>query len=638
MLEILENSGANLLKSMAFNSKTIIEGGMLLEDAVRDGFARSISNIQDAASGNHLNEDYLASQVWAANADGAIVLNKKKIVSLYPNKAVPLSKFVVESMESLLTVGEELKEDEFETFTVAGYKDDYVTFVGGSDSLGNKYFLFKIGALIVPGWQDISIKNLIDNISREPGIEYLLLQNYDGIVFASRRVERMPSIEDDPFLQKSLEDSMAASRITQFYGKDVLEVAESFYSQGSFNGIFRLGLSLDLYHELTHDYQNRIYILSGIMILLIFLLLGVTFLYQRKILAAESLQHARNVYDQILSQIPSGVLEIDGEGAILALNAAGEKILGLNANKIIGHSYYEVFKKDILDFENVGIGSTASKEVELIRERHEKRIITAVFSRIDDSTIGKQSNLIVFYDITKLKTLEEQARRHQRLKELGDMSAGVAHEIRNPLNAISIAVQRLKEELVVDPSTDANSLLEHLSTETQRLNRIVEDFLLLARYKYQTGSCDLLEVIRGLIGILSPQAEKANVRFQYDIPSGIEVMLSAEDLKKVLINLLVNAMQSCQEGGDVSISAAAHSDDKIRIEVSDTGAGIPEELAGVIFEPYISGKKGGAGLGLAITARIINDAGGSIQATNRPEGGAIFTLILPGNQQSNVSV
>jgi signal transduction histidine kinase len=265
----------------------------------------------------------------------------------------------------------------------------------------------------------------------------------------------------------------------------------------------------------------------------------------------------------------------------------------------------------------------------LVNKKGEKKLITAALSRIEHPRENKISEMALFYDMTELREYQEQVKRHQRIKELGEMSAGVAHEIRNPLNAISMAVQRLREEIADAESEDVRKLLNHLLSETKRLNNIVEDFLLFARYTHRPGVSDLKETVESTIDLLKPQADKLNVTLNYSISDNAKLKIHKEELIKVLMNLIVNALHSCKKGGEVNIKAERVSGYKVILEVEDNGIGIPDEILDNIFQPYVSSKKGGTGLGLSIVMRIITDAGGTIKAENRPEGGAIFTMILP---------
>ncbi|GEM_PF-4466256 len=638
MSAVMTEGGARLLESIAFNSKTIIEGKLLLEDAVRNGYIRSIYNLQTARNGGYLDSDYLQDQVLSAEADGGCVIHNHKITVVFPDKSTPLGRYIQNSVDTLSAISNDLMEGEFETFPMPKYNNTDIIGVGGIDSEGYSYFIFKIGTLELPGWQEMTIKNLIDNISKEPGIEYILLQNYDGIVFASKKIKRMIRIKDDPFLEKVLENSTTSSRFIDFNGRTVLEVVKPFYSHGEFSGVFRLGLSLNLYNKLILNYKTRIILLTTILIALIIIISLVLLLRQKYQTISENYEYIHNLFKEILSQIPGGVIEVDNEGRIIALNEAGAEILGVEAKSAIGKRYTDIVSEDIFRFEQTADDYRLALEIEFDRSDGNRRIITIVSTKIKLPADGGYSNLSIFNDITELRKFEEEARRDRRLKELGDMSAGVAHEIKNPLNAIAIAVQRLKEELPGDSDAEIYSLLEYLYSETKRLNRIVNEFLLFARYIYKPGTSNLQKEIINAVELLKPQAEENKIEISIEVDSKLEVMLSPDDLQKVMINIIANSISACKKGGKIKIDATKISDDKAEISIADDGEGIPNDIIDKIFEPYISGRKGGTGLGMAITAKIIHNAGGNIRAENLPKGGAKFRIILPVRKDEDVPV
>ncbi|MBD3169434.1 MAG: hypothetical protein GF307_08115 [candidate division Zixibacteria bacterium] len=629
MLAVMRNNGFTLLESLIFNSKTIIEGGGILEDAVRDHYIRSIQNLKNAGRAQLRDGGDLRAQVFDANADGGLVLRGRSVVEIYPEKDSPLGKYITQNIDNLFEATSDLNPDEFRTFILEGLEDEILTVVGGVDEDDESFYLFKIGDFSFPGLQELTIGNLIDEISKEPEVEYLLLQNYDGIIFASRKIQRMLSIEDDPFLDEALTDSLKLDRITEFNNREVLEVVAPFYSEEDFRGLFRLGLSLDLYNQLADDHRKRTILLTGLLVLLVFLMTGAIFITQRYSLVSAGYRHIQNTYQQILSRMPSGVLEVNSNGIIEALNPAGGEIIRIDPDRAVGSKIDKVLPAEIVRSLRKPSSISSIEEIEIETSESDVKTLSIISSEVIHPETGEKSKLSIFYDITVLKNLQEQQKRNERLRELGNMSAGVAHEIRNPLNAISIAVQRLKSEFTFGSDTEAQSLLEHLSSETRRLNKIVEDFLLFARYSHSPGSSELKATVEEVSMLLSGVAEQSSVKIETAISDNPRVALCKDDFKKVLINLINNSIDSCKDGGDIFIQSHSLDNDKVELQVTDTGPGIPEDLKNKIFQPYVSGKKSGTGLGLAIVARIIEDAGGTIYADNRKEGGAVFTIQLP---------
>jgi signal transduction histidine kinase len=223
------------------------------------------------------------------------------------------------------------------------------------------------------------------------------------------------------------------------------------------------------------------------------------------------------------------------------------------------------------------------------------------------------------------RTLETAVAREQRLSAMGNLAAGVAHEIRNPLNAISVGLQRLRLEFAPaepDAKTEYARFVQLLRDEVGRLNTLVDQFLTLARpLKLHLVEEPVAPVVAEVIGLLAPQAAERGIRIeQAGAADGIRVRMDRGQLNRALLNILLNAIQA------VATAAAAGT---VRIQVADTGPGISAEHLDRIFEPYFTTKEGGTGLGLALAHKIVQEHGGTLRAENRAGGGAVFTIELP---------
>ncbi|WP_243370651.1 ATP-binding protein [Geotalea sp. SG265] len=228
---------------------------------------------------------------------------------------------------------------------------------------------------------------------------------------------------------------------------------------------------------------------------------------------------------------------------------------------------------------------------------------------------------------------EEQLRRSERLSALGELSATLAHEVRNPLGSIKGTAEILKDSFT--PGEKKYEFLEILLKEADRLNRVVEDFLgLAAPVRVEQNRCDIMLELRELIAFISAEAASmgAKVRLQpADIPP---IRGDREKLRQVFLNLLMNALQAAGNGGEVLVTAvgplhAGKNQPLVEISFADNGSGIDQELLDKIFQPFFTTKRGGTGLGLAITQKIIQSHGGTIRVTSTKGEGATFTVSLP---------
>ena len=231
----------------------------------------------------------------------------------------------------------------------------------------------------------------------------------------------------------------------------------------------------------------------------------------------------------------------------------------------------------------------------------------------------------------EVKALEAQVLHRERLSALGNMAAGVAHEIRNPLNAISMGLQRLKAEFQpADDQEDYARLTELMLGEVHRLNSIVEQFLSLSRpIEIKAEALPLPEVLNELAALENSDAKRSRVRIQVNAAPNLPALKADPNLlTQVLLNLILNGFQAMPGGGTLTLEAKT-SNGNFLIAVTDTGTGITAENQRRIFEPYFTTKVKGTGLGLAISRRIIEAHGGTITATNETAGGCRFEISLP---------
>jgi len=245
------------------------------------------------------------------------------------------------------------------------------------------------------------------------------------------------------------------------------------------------------------------------------------------------------------------------------------------------------------------------------------------------------------------RALEAAVTREQRLSAVGNLAAGVAHEIRNPLNAISIGLQRLRREFAPPEAAaraEYDGFAEIMQAEVGRLNTIVDRFLMLARPSRLTLTEEpLAKVLEELVALFSSQASAQAVRIEPELRLGeARVRMDRQQLTHAFMNVLLNAIQAMPGGGTLTLRAAVLPADRAatagrssaaravaQIAVSDSGPGISPEHLDRIFEPYFTTKESGTGLGLALTHKIVEEHGGTIRAVSQGEAGATFIITLP---------
>jgi nitrogen fixation/metabolism regulation signal transduction histidine kinase len=235
------------------------------------------------------------------------------------------------------------------------------------------------------------------------------------------------------------------------------------------------------------------------------------------------------------------------------------------------------------------------------------------------------------------RELEERLRKAEHLAGIGQFSRSIAHEIRNPLNFISLSIDHIKEKY--KPAEGKNgdafeSLILNIKKEIQRVSGFAESFLEYGRpLEMSMQKTDICKIIEDVLSLVAAKAQKEDIEIirEYDITP--ELVVDAEFIKTCLYNVILNAFQAMPNGGRLTIRARA-ADEKFCISVGDTGVGLPEEKVGKVFDPFFTTKSKGLGLGLALTKRVIEEHGGKIDFKSREGKGSTVIILLPMEKES----
>ena len=358
-------------------------------------------------------------------------------------------------------------------------------------------------------------------------------------------------------------------------------------------------------------------------------------------------EYLRGLYENIFHSINTGLMTTDMEGRITSFNRAAEEITGYEAVEAEGRLWHELFGIDTLQqFYPANIDGSSSGDDRMSRLQQEKMqrkdgsemTIGVTVSALKDG-VGESAGLVAsFRDLTDLIAQEERYKRQEKLAEIGEMSARMAHEIRNPLASLSGSVQILKNE--AGQTGESIKLMDIAVREADRLNHIITEFLVYARpAPMKRESVDLLPVINEIVVLLRNHREyKENINIQVRFDDNNNCVIGdAGQLRQVFWNLAMNAVEVMKDGGTLDISAdrvevAARSGEGgrfVRVTLKDTGPGIPANSMQKLFLPFFTTKENGTGLGLAIVYRIVEEHGGRIGVTSRLGEGCCFTVDLP---------
>lgn len=351
--------------------------------------------------------------------------------------------------------------------------------------------------------------------------------------------------------------------------------------------------------------------------------------------ADELLQESSKRYKQLLRLLPDPII-VHGEGIVLFANLAALHMANMESEReLIGKSIYEFLDprqheeirknlKEVLHSEEANFFTY--RKIYGVLDTPVEMEISSI--RIDNYN-AKPVILSVLRDVTERKRAEELLIRSEKLSVVGQLAAGVAHEIRNPLTSLKGFVQLLEQKYPRE-----TSYFEIMKQELDRLNIIVNDFMTLAKPHPSQFHYEAVQpIVDGVVSILETQAIMANVtlrkRYANDLPS---IYVDANKLKQVLMNLIKNAIEAMPSGGTIDIEANVvdhHEGSSLRIRIRDQGTGIPEHILNQLGEPFLTTKEHGTGLGLSVCQRIIEAHNGNLRMTSNGRDGTTADIDLP---------
>jgi len=336
----------------------------------------------------------------------------------------------------------------------------------------------------------------------------------------------------------------------------------------------------------------------------------------------------------VIDNIPSGILTTDLEGGITLNNDTACAILGIGPDELTGRPLQEILDGIDGDGDRSRRGEAPAPRPEIRFVRPDGTTIFLGFSasQMRDADGGVIGRVVIFQDLTPIKQMEERVRIADRLAGVGEMAAGLAHEIRNPLASISGSSQLLRES--PDIPEDASTLLEIIERESKRLNVLISDFLSYTGTSIRSvARVRVTSLLREVAGaIRTGEGREKNLRIEDVATKELEVEGDAAQLKQVVWNLVRNAVQSTPPGGRIIVDAfeqIRHGARYAVLTVSDSGVGIDPQNLEKIFNPFFTTKEGGTGLGLSISQRIVHHHKGFIEARSHPGQGSTFSVFFP---------
>ena len=350
-----------------------------------------------------------------------------------------------------------------------------------------------------------------------------------------------------------------------------------------------------------------------------------------------ALARIQTLYANVIASMSSGLVTADSRQRVTFLNQAGGDILGIVPARATGRTLQEI-GLDLPDEWDEIRHRTRGRdgyraEIEVLHG-DARRVIGYSVRALKDPASGEDGALMVFQDLTEVKKLERQARFNEQLAAVGELAAGIAHEIRNPLASISGSVQVLSNELSVGSAE--RRLMEIIVSESNRLSKILEEFLRFVRpQERRVAVFDVASSIREVLELfrLSDEVSDAHAIALDVDPSASLLAADRDQIRQIIYNVAKNAVRAMPDGGTLTVEGREEGA-WYSIRFRDTGRGMSEEEIARVFTPFSTAFDGGTGLGMAIVRRIVEDHGGAIDVESKPGEGTTVTILLPRNAPS----
>ncbi|MBA4423394.1 MAG: hypothetical protein C0390_09925 [Syntrophus sp. (in: bacteria)] len=393
-----------------------------------------------------------------------------------------------------------------------------------------------------------------------------------------------------------------------------------------------LSLRLATFETARQEDRHHTLLMAAILVVLGTGALYFIFIVQNYYLVNRTLDRMKTYTENVVESMADGLVSIDREGKIVTLNRQAGEILGSGRERLEGKTIVSVLGEGIGRILGSAEGQALvrDREMEFHKDKNGRIPLSISVAPLRDEKGQEMGAVLLIKDLREIRDLQEKVHRSERLASLGRLAAGVAHEIRNPLSSIKGFAQYFVKRFSGQPEEQGYASV--MVREVDRLNRVITELLDFAGPKEPHREPQSLETIaEQALKLLAPDLEARKVEVVKDYEPGLPaVSVDRDRISQVFINILLNAVESMEAGGEIRISLRRCGlPPAVEISVADTGAGIPAGDLEKVFEPFFSRKRKGTGLGLAIVHQIVESHRGDIRVESRPGKGTTFRIRLP---------
>ena len=392
-----------------------------------------------------------------------------------------------------------------------------------------------------------------------------------------------------------------------------------------------VGLDPEPFEEARREDIRNTVIISGVLLVLGMAGFVSLFWMQSYRSAKRSLQDTSAIADEVVANLPVGLIATDKNGMIAFYNNAAEKITGLDLSETRGKDPETIMPSHLCGLkETLDRGESISEkemECEFIKDKVVPVSISA--SKIINEDGQFVGQVLILRDLGEVRRLQDEIRRQEKLAAIGGLAAGVAHEIRNPLSSIKGIASYFKGKFESD--SDDEEMAGVMIEEVDRLNRVISELLEFARStELKTTPTDVNDLLKHSVRLIQKEASAKNINIDLKLSEEVlTTQIDSDRFSQCLLNIYINALQAMYQGGQLSIQTTMSKDNLINIQIDDMGKGINTDDLSRIFDPYYTTKPKGTGLGLAIVHKIVEAHDGQIKVRSVLGKGTTFTITLP---------
>jgi two-component system sensor histidine kinase HydH len=500
------------------------------------------------------------------------------------------------------------------------------------------------------------LQRLLVETAAQPDIAYLLVARVDGTLIAHSQINLVDGRYTADLDLMAVHDAPGLSwrRTTSPDGDSVFEVFGKFapLARRSKRPMHEHMMDMRRRHLPAKDISPMVIFVGfrtddldaahaadvrhSMMMAAVLLLVGcagvlLLFMAQNYRSARTSLARAQVFSDNLVTRMPIGLVAMDQEGRVTAINSVAETTLGVHAADMIGKDARVAMPAVLVDTLN-DAGDPVEKEV-LWPAAEDRQIPLDVSAAMLTDEDGQHfGRVVLFKDLTEMRALRQELEKNRRLATVGRLAAGVAHEIRNPLSSLKGFATYFKEKYKV--SDRDQDIARIMIQEVDRLNRVVSQLLEFSRpVRLYLQPAALKPLIEDTFRLVDQQSSAIDVAMTLEMDDEqCRGRIDADKMKQVLLNLYHNALDAMPDGGRLSVRVTNAENNSVCLEVKDTGAGIQPKDHPHVFEPYFSTKKSGTGLGLAIVHNIIEAHQGKIEIASQQGEGTVVRITLPADK------